>query len=199
MSPKARTSPKAPQHTRVDAALVGRAVLRIRAHNVLLDSDLAALYGVDVKVLNQAVKRNIERFPGDFMFQLNAAETVSLRSHIVTAKRGRGGRRTAPYVFTEQGVAMLSSVLRSPRAVRVNIEIMRAFVHLRRMLGANQELTRRLDALELKYDDQFTVVFRAIRELMVPSRPPQRKIGFLPTRTADRPRTDRRSRAPEHR
>jgi hypothetical protein len=144
----------------------------------MLDSDLAALYGVEVKALNQAVRRNKERFPADFMFQLTAKEARSLRSQFVTANAGRGGRRTRPYAFTEQGVAMLSSVLRSPRAVQVNIEIMRAFVRLRRMLGANEELARKLDALEHKYDSQFRAVFQAIRELMTPSRPPRRTIGF---------------------
>jgi ORF6N domain-containing protein len=167
-----------PAKTLVDVERIQRAVLRVRSQNVLLDSDLAALYGVEVKVLNQAVRRNKERFPQDFMFQLNANEAASLRSQIVTANARRGGRRTAPYAFTEQGVAMLSSVLRSPRAVRVNIEIMRAFVQLRRMLGANEELARKLDALEQKYDSQFRAVFQAIRELMAPSRPPTRTIGF---------------------
>jgi hypothetical protein len=161
----------------VSVTVIQRAVLRIRGQNVMLDSDLAALYGVDVKVLNQAVKRNRQRFPRDFMFQ-SSEEAASLRSHIVTANPGRGGRRTAPFAFTEQGVAMLSSVLRSQRAVRVNIEIMRAFVQLRRMLGANEELARKLDALEQKYDGQFRVVFQAIRELMTPSEPPRRSIGF---------------------
>lgn len=163
----------------VSVTVIQRAVLRIRGQNVMLDSDLAALYRVDVKALNQAVKRNRQRFPRDFMFRLNSEEAASLRSHIVTANlRGRGGRRTAPYAFTEQGVAMLSSVLRSQRAVRVNIEIMRAFVQLRRMLGANEELARKLDALEKKYDGQFRVVFQAIRELMTPPEPPRRSIGF---------------------
>jgi len=163
---------------RVDAEVIQRAVLRVRGQNVMLDSDLASLYRVDVKVLNQAVKRNRRRFPPDFMFQMNAREAAPLRSQIVTANPGRGGRRTLPYAFTEQGVAMLSSVLRSPRAVRVNIEIMRAFVQLRRMLGANEELARKLDALEQKYDGQFRAVFQAIRELMTPSRRPQQTIGF---------------------
>jgi len=162
----------------VDIEKIQRAVLRVRSQNVMLDSDLAALYGVEVKVLNQAVRRNRERFHADFMFQLNAREAASLRSQIVTANAGRGGRRTAPNAFTEQGVAMLSSVLRSPRAVQVNIEIMRAFVQLRRMLSANEELARKLDALEQKYDIQFRAVFQAIRELMAPSRPPTRTIGF---------------------
>ena len=165
--------------TPIDVEKIQRAVLRVRSQNVLLDSDLAALYGVEVKVLNQAVRRNKERFPADFMFQLTREEARSLRSQTVTLDIGRGRhRKYLPKAFTEQGVAMLSSVLRSPRAVRVNIEIMRAFVQLRRMLGANEELARKLDALEQKYDSQFRVVFQAIRELMTPSRPPQRTIGF---------------------
>jgi hypothetical protein len=189
-----------PPEGRLASATMRLAVHAVNSYRVLLDSDLAALYDVDVKVLNQAVKRNRERFPADFMFQLTNAEARSLRSQIVTLDAGRGRHRTyLPKAFTEQGVAMLSSVLRSQRAARLNIEIMRTFVQLRRMLGANEELARRLDALEEKYDDQFTVVFRAIRGLMAPSRPPQRTIGFLSTRTADRPRTDRRSPAPGRR
>jgi len=165
-------------HSRVDPELNQRSVLRVRGQNVMVDSDLAALYDVDVKVLNQAVKRNRARFPSDFMFRFNAREAASLRSQIVTAKPGRGGRRTAPYAFTEQGVAMLSSVLRSPRAIRVNIDIMRAFVQLRRMLGAHQELARKLDALERECDGRFDAVFEAIRELTMPRRLPRRMIGF---------------------
>jgi len=153
-------------------------VLSVRGHNVMLDEDLAALYDVDVKVLNQAVKRNRSRFPEDFMFRVTDREATALRSQIVTAKLGRGGRRTAPYAFTEQGVAMLSSVLRSPRAVRVNIEIMRAFVRLRQMLASHAHLARKLVELEEKYDTQFTVVFEAIRELMTPRSPAKRRIGF---------------------
>src|SRR5215471_2669141 len=139
---------------------VERAILLIRGHKVLLDADLAGLYGVAVKALNQAVARNVARFPRDFMFQLSEAEANSLRSQTVTLKAGRGQhRKYLPYAFTEQGVAMLSSVLRSPRAVQVNIEIMRAFVRLRQMLQANTELARKLNALEKKYDAQFRVVF----------------------------------------
>jgi len=165
--------------TLVDVERIQRAVLRVRSQNVMLDSDLATLYGVEVKVLNQAVRRNKERFPADFMFQLTREEARSLRSQTVTLDVGRGRhRKYLPKAFTEQGVAMLSSVLRSARAVRVNIEIMRAFVQLRRMLGANEELARKLDALEQKYDSQFRAVFQAIRELMTPSRPPKRTIGF---------------------
>jgi hypothetical protein len=168
----------------VRTAAIERAVLRIRGHNVVLDEDLAALYEVQVKVLNQAVKRNRERFPPDFMFRLTTAEAKFLRSQTVTAKSGRGGRRTAPSAFTEEGVAILSSVLRSTRAVRVNIEIMRAFVRLRRMLATNEELARKLDALEQKYDTRFNVVFQAIRELMMPPRRRRRAIGFRVERGA---------------
>lgn len=127
---------------------IERAILALRGHKVMLDADLASLYEVPVKVLNQAVKRDAIRFPDDFMFQLTEAEVHTLRSQVVTADGGRGGRRTAPYAFTEQGVAMLSSVLRSRRAVMVNIEIMRAFVQLRQMLASNVEMARRLNALE---------------------------------------------------
>ncbi|HEY2594815.1 MAG TPA: ORF6N domain-containing protein, partial [Chloroflexota bacterium] len=164
-------------------------------HRVLLDSDLAALYGVEAKALNQAVRRNPERFPADFMFRLTLAEVraLSVRTTAPTAEpsiiigvsdlrsqsvTSSGGRRYLPYAFTEQGVAMLSSVLRSPRAVQVNIEIMRAFVRLRQLLQSNTELAAKLDALEEKYDSQFAVVFEAIRELMIPPDVPTNPIGF---------------------
>ncbi len=154
-------------------------IIVLRGHRVILDENLAGLYEVEVKVLNQAVKRNSERFPEDFMFQLNDEETSFLRSQFVTLKRGRGQhRKYRPLAFTEQGVAMLSSVLRSKRAVRVNIEIMRAFVRLRRMLQANTVLARQLKDLEKKYDSQFKVVFDAIRQLMTPPAGKPRKIGF---------------------
>jgi ORF6N domain-containing protein len=145
---------------------IERAILLIRGHKVMLDAYLAELYGVETKVLNQAVRRNRPRFPADFMFQLTGEEserlrcqigTSSLRSQIATSKAGRGGRRYLPYAFTEQGVAMLSSVLRSERAVRVNIEIMRAFVKLRELLAGHKDLARKLAALEQKYDAQFKV------------------------------------------
>ncbi len=159
---------------------IERHILLIRGHKVMLDSDLAELYGVEVRTLNQAVKRNIERFPEDFMFQLTADEEERLRSQIVILKTGRGGhRKYPPYAFTEQGVAMLSSVLNSPRAVQVNIEIMRTFVLLRQMLASNEGLARKLAALEKKYDAQFKAVFDAIRQLMAPQQPPKRRqIGF---------------------
>jgi hypothetical protein len=154
------------------------AILLIRGQKVLLDADLAALYGVETKILVKAVKRNAERFPGDFMFQLSPEEVTRLRFQIGTSKPGRGGRRYAPYVFTEQGVAMLSGVLRSPRAVHVNIEIMRAFVRLRSILAAHSDLARRLDAMERMYDEQFRTVFEAIRMLMAPPSPPRKRIRF---------------------
>ena len=163
-------------------------ILLIRGHKVMLDADLAELYGVETKVLNQAVKRNLDRFPEDFMFRLTPREVEnlrfhfgnsSLRSQFVTSKLGRGGRRYPPYVFTEQGVAMLSSVLRSKRAIQVNVEIVRTFVRLRQLLASNAQLARKLEALEKKYDAQFKVVFDAIRQLMSPAEPKKRKIGFL--------------------
>ncbi len=165
---------------------VERRILSLRGHKVMLDADLAELYGVATKVLNQAVKRNIERFPQDFMFQLTKKDvdglvdywdSSALRSQFVTSNR-RGGRRYLPLAFTEQGVAMLSSVLHSPRAVQVNIAIMRAFVKLREILATHRELARRLDELESKYDKQFRAVFDAIRELMTPPPKPRRRIGF---------------------
>jgi hypothetical protein len=154
----------------------------IRGQKVLLDTDLAALYRVATKALNRAVKRNLDRFPGNFMFQLTAEESTYLRRQIGTLNVGRGlHRKYRPYAFTEQGVAMLSSVLRSKRAVKVNIEIMRAFVQLRQMLASHADLARKLAELEKRYDAQFKIVFDAIRELMTPREPPgKRRIGFAP-------------------
>jgi hypothetical protein len=175
---------------------VERRIYLIRGEKVMLDYDLAVLYGVDTGALNRAVKRNRDRFPEDFMFQLDAAEWERLRCQIGisntplgtlgsglrfqsgTSKNRRGGRRYLPYAFTEQGVAMLSSVLRSKRAAQVNIAIMRTFVRLREMLLSNTDLARKLVALEKKYDAQFKVVFDAIRELMTPPESPRRQIGF---------------------
>jgi len=158
---------------------ITRAILLIRGQKVMLDTDLAELYDVGTKALNQAVKRNRGRFPGDFMFQLTWEEVENPRSQIVTLKPGEN-IKYRPYAFTEQGVAMLSSVLRSERAVRVNIEIMRAFVQLRQMLSSHADLARKLATLEKKYDAQFKVVFDAIRELMTPLEPPKkRRIGFI--------------------
>jgi hypothetical protein len=163
----------------VPSERIERAILVLRGHKVMLDADLAGLYGVETKVLVKAVKRNGERFPADFMFQLSEEEFAALRFQLGTS-HGRGGRRYLPYAFTEQGVAMLSCVLRSPRAVEVNIEIMRAFVRLREMLQSNAQLARRLAALERKYDAQFRIVFDAIRELMKPPDTGKRPIGFAP-------------------
>ncbi len=156
---------------------IEKIILLLRRQKVMLDADLAGLYGVETKVLVQAVKRNLERFPEDFMFQLSREEYDNLRSQSVTSSDW-GGRRYPPYAFTEQGVAMLSSVLRSRRAVQVNIEIMRAFIRLRQMLASHAELARKLDALEKKYDAQFKDVFEAIRQLMAPPEPKRRAIGF---------------------
>ena len=180
---------------------IERAILLVRGQKVMLDSDLAALYGVPAKALNRAVTRNRTRFPDDFMFQLTAEEfrhlrcqsgtsnlvtppldsqtVTDFRSQSVTSKKGRGGRRYRPYAFTEQGVAMLSSVLRSERAVQVNISVMRAFVRLREILVSHADLARKLDELEARYDAQFKVVFDALRELTTPPEAdPRRRIGF---------------------
>jgi ORF6N domain len=157
---------------------IEQTILLIRGHNVMLDSDLAQLYGVTVGRLNEAVKRNEDRFPSDFMFQLTKPEFEHLKSQIAISTSKWGGRRHAPYAFTEQGVAMLSSVLRSKRAIQVNIAVMRAFVQLREMIGSNKALSRRLNELEKKYDGQFRVVFEAIRELMAEPAPKSRRIGF---------------------
>lgn len=144
----------------------------------MLDSHLAELYEVENRALIQAVKRNIDRFPEDFMFQLTKTEFENLKSQIVISSQW-GGRRTLPYAFTEQGVAMLSSVLRSKRAVHVNIAIIRAFVRLRELMTSHKDLARKLADLERRYDRQFRVVFQAIRELMKPEEPPtSRQIGF---------------------
>jgi len=161
----------------------------------MLDADLAALYRVPTKALVQAVRRNSRRFPGDFMFRLTGGEATRLRSQIVTSNvsRGRGGRRYTPYAFTEQGVAMLSSVLRSRRAIEANIAIMRAFVNVRQMLVSHEDLARKLAALENRYDAQFKVVFDAIRELMAPPAPGHRAIGFRPR--LDKGGTDSRAKA----
>ena len=158
---------------------IERQILLLRGHKVMLDSDLAALYGVETKTLIQAVKRNSERFPEDFMFQLTNQEVIGLRSQIVTSNVGRGGRRYPPYVFTEHGVAMLSSVLNSRQAILVNIQIMRTFGRLREMLISHKDLAQKLAQLEKRYDHQFKMVFDAIRQLMAPpSVPTKRKIGF---------------------
>ena len=200
-----------PQHTlALSPSAIAPKVHWIRHEKVILDFDLAALYGVEARALNQAVKRNLARFPDDFMFQLtpaeadevrrlvsqsvtpapggpsNSSQTVTssaLRSQTVTLKLGRGQhRKYLPYAFTEQGVAMLSSVLRSTRAVQVNIAIMRTFVQLRRLMDSNRDLARRIDSLEKKYDEQFRTVFNAIKALVADDEArkarPKREIGF---------------------
>ena len=163
--------------------IIERSILLVRGHRVMLDEDLAELYGVETRVLNQAVRRHLKRFPEDFMFRLTTEEQSgcqSLRSHFVILKSGRGQhRKYPPYAFTEQGVAMLSGILNSERAIEVNIQIMRAFVALRQMISTNKELSHRLDDLEKKYDSNFKLVFDAIRQLMTtPDQPNKRKIGF---------------------
>ena len=165
----------------IPTEMIERKIYLIRGHKVMIDSDLAELYGVKTKVLIQGVKRNAQRFPQDFMFQLNNQEVISLRSQIVTSKSGRGGRRYVPYVFTEQGVAMLSSVLNSERAIQVNIAIMRAFVKLREILSTHKELAHKLTELERKierHDEEIKVIFDAIRQLMKPPESKTKKIGF---------------------
>lgn len=161
------------------AERIEKRIFYLRGIKVMLSPDLAQLYGVPTKVLNQAVRRNIDRFPEDFMFPLTRAEFDHLKSQFVTSSWG-GMRRALPYAFSEQGIAMLSSVLRSSKAIKVNIEIIRAFVRLREMLASNAELARKLIELEKKYDKQFTIVFDTIRQLTTP--PPARAtpIGFRP-------------------
>lgn len=164
---------------------IARSILVLRGHKVLLDTELAELYGVATKVLLQAVKRNRERFPEDFMIQLTEPEWEALRSQNVTSNAQRGGRRYLPYAFTEQGVAMLSSVLRSKRAIAVNIQIMRAFVRMRELLSSNRELARQLKQLEVRlekklttHDQAIAAILSAIRQLMHPPVPKRRPIGF---------------------
>ena len=172
---------------------ISRHILLLRDQRVMLDAELATLYGVETKVLVQAIKRNIERFPLDFMFQLTADEFANLRSQFVTSSSGYGGRRYAPYAFTELGVAMLSSVLNSPHAIAINIEIMRAFVQMRLMAATHQDLAKQLTELQdktellaMQHDTfsrntraQLKQVFDALRELMTPPEPLKRPIGFM--------------------
>lgn len=163
--------------TIVPAERILRLILLIRGQKVILDADIAALYGVQTGMLVRAVKRNLDRFPPDFMFQLSKDEFDNLRCQFGTSSSW-GGRRYAPYAFTEQGVAMLSSVLKSKRAVRVNIEIMRTFVKLREILATHKDLARKISAMEQKYDGQFKVVFEALRALMEPPKRKRKTIGF---------------------
>lgn len=163
----------------IPVKLIENKILLIRGQKVLLDRDLAELYEVETKSLKQAVKRNIKRFPSDFMFVLTQKEFLNWRSQFVTSKGDKIGLRYAPMAFTEQGIAMLSSVLNSERAIKVNIQIMRAFVRLRQILSSHADLAHKLETLEQKYDAQFRVVFDAIRALMSEPEKPQKKIGFV--------------------
>lgn len=156
--------------------VIEQKIFLIRGKKVMLDADLAELYGVETKALKRSVKRNIDRFPEDFLIQITREEFESLRYHFGTSKRG--GLRYLPFAFTENGVAMLSSILNSKRAIQVNIQIMRTFTRLREIMGSQKELARRLGDLEKKYDGQFKIVFEAIRQLMAPPAKPKRKIGF---------------------
>jgi hypothetical protein len=181
----AETQEKAAALELIAAPAIEKRILVVRERQVMLDEDLADLYGVETRVLVQQVKRNAKRFPPDFMFQLTDEEAEALRSQIVISKEGRGGRRYAPYVFTEQGVAMLSGVLRSDRAIAVNIEIMRAFVELRRVSISYASLKNRLDTLERelterldKHDEQFGQIFKALHQLLAPPPRPKRPVGF---------------------
>ena len=160
----------------VPKEIIEQKIFSLRGHKVMFDKDLAVLYGVGTRDLNKAVTRNLDHFPGDFMFQLTPLELKNLMFHFGTSSWG--GVRKRPRAFTEQGVAMLSSVLKSKRAVQVNIEIIRAFVRLRRWLLTHEKLAKKLSALEKKYDSQFKAVFDAIRKLMTPPELPRRRIGF---------------------
>jgi hypothetical protein len=164
--------------TQLVHARVETVIRLLRGEKVILDEDLATLYGVETRILVRNVKRNLARFPTEFMFQLTPEEFETLRSQFGISNKSRGGRRYAPYAFTEHGVAMLSSVLHSEQAIQVNIEVVKTFVKLRRILTEHVELSRKLSAMERKYDSQFKVVFDAIRDLMEPTVKPARRIGF---------------------
>ena len=165
--------------TVIPQEVIENKILLIRSKKVMLDKDLAVLYGVQTRTLNQAVKRNVQRFPEDFMFQLTKEEAEKLlRSQFVTLKRGRH-YKYLPYAFTENGVAMLSSILNSEGAIEVNIQIMRTFTRLREMLLSHKDLQRKIEEMEKKYDYQFKVVFDAIKQLLEPSEKPKKRIGFL--------------------
>jgi hypothetical protein len=171
----------------IAAPAIEKRILVVREQQVMLDEDLADLYGVETRALVQQVKRNAKRFPADFMFQLTEVEAEALRSQIVISNEGRGGRRYAPYVFTEQGVAMLSGVLRSERAIAVNIEIMRAFVELRRVASSYAAIEERLEEIEREigarlgeHDQQLDQIFRTLRQLISPPARPKRPVGFRP-------------------
>jgi hypothetical protein len=158
--------------------LIASKIYLIRSVKVMLDRDLAELYGVETKVLKQAVRRNIDRFPADFMFEMTNTEFEDWRSQFVTSKRDKIGLRYKPMAFTEKGVAMLSSVLRSKRAIQVNVQIMRAFSQLRKMLLTHEDLKKKIESMEKKYDEQFQIVFEAIKQLLSEEDKPKKKIGF---------------------
>lgn len=162
----------------IPLAAIEKKIFFIRNEKVMLDRDLAELYTVETKVLKQAVRRNISRFPDDFMFELSKEEFQDWRSQFVTSREDKIGLRYSPMAFTEQGVAMLSSVLKSERAIEVNIGIMRAFVQMRRMLATHKDLKRKIEEMESKYDGQFRVVFEAIHQLLAEDKKPKKKIGF---------------------
>ncbi|HBB86717.1 MAG TPA: DNA-binding protein [Blastocatellia bacterium] len=164
--------------TKISVERIEKSIYLIRGERVMLDRDLAALYGVETRVLNQSISRNRERFPSDFMFELTRAEILGISQFVTSSNLKFSKKVTA---FSEQGVAMLSSVLRSKQAIAVNVEIMRTFVRLRRMLASNAELATKLEELEKKYDRQFRVVFDAIRQLMTPPEPRRKEIGFAKT------------------
>jgi len=170
---------------------IERAIIVVRGEKVMLDSELAEIYGVETKALNQAVKRNASRFPTDFMFQLTVEEWESLRSQSVTLKRGEH-RKYLPNAFTEHGALMLANVLNSERAAQTSVMVVRAFVRLRQLLSSNAELARKLESLEKKYDAQFKVVFDAIRQLMSPPAKPKREIGFHAKYDDDKPKAKKR-------
>jgi len=172
---------------------IERAMLLIRSEKVMLDSDLAEIYGVETKALNRAVKRNASRFPNDFRFKLTPKEAESLRCQFGTSNVGRGGRRYLPHAFTEHGALMLANVLNSERAAQTSVQVVRPFVRLRQLLSSNAELARKLESLEKKYDTQFRVVFDAIRKLMTPEPPKRREIGFhVKHAEDDKPKARRR-------
>jgi hypothetical protein len=187
-----------PKTSLIPVERIERAILVLRGEKVMLDWDLAALYDVETKDLLRAVRRNLPRFPKDFAYQLTGKEFAILRRQFGTSSLAWGGRRYRPWVFTEQGIAMLSSVLRSDRAIQVNVEIMRAFVRLRQVLARHSDLARKIDELEKKYDKQFVAIFEAIRQLMEPPKPAQiKEMGYhtLIPKSGSKPTTGRRRRA----
>lgn len=185
--------------TVVPLAEIERRILTVRGQKVMLDSDLAHLYGVPTKRLNEQVRRNLGRFPPDFMFQLTAEEASALRSQIATSKPGRGGRRYPPYAFTEYGAIMLANVLNTPRAAEVSVYVVRAFVRLRQLAGTNAAMAEKLAELDRRvmgHDEAIRSLVRTIRQLMAPSAPPSKRIGFRVEEAGPAYRTRRLRRAP---